>query len=136
MKRNEEKSDAKKRGTPETLDAFDGESNGARFPRRQALKTGALGLASAALGGGSVFAQGGGRGRGRGRGRGFQSALDSDVPNAAANGGADDEFPYHLDGCKTFSEYKALRKREGRPCDPVVVEADNPSLTYERRRCV
>ena len=144
MKRNEEKSDAKKRGTSETFDAFDAletpetfddEADGARIPRRQALKTGALGLASAALGGGSVFAQGGGRGRGRGRGRGFQSALDNDAPNAAANGGADDAFPYHLDGCKTFSEYKALRKREGRPCDPVVVEADNPSLTYERRRC-
>ena len=129
MKRNEENGEAK---TLETLEAFEAESNGTRIPRRQALKTGALGLASAALGGGSVFAQGG---RGGGRGRGFQPILDRVAPNAAANGGANDEFPYHLDGCKTFSEYKALRKREGRPCDPVVVEADNPSLTYERRRC-
>ncbi len=136
MKRNEDKDGAKRRetsGAAETPETFEDAANGARVPRRQALKTGALGLASAALGGGSVFAQGGGRGRGRGRG--FQAALDNDAPNAAANGGADDEFPYHLDGCKTFSEYKALRKREGRPCDPVVVEADNPSLTYEGRRC-
>lgn len=136
MKRNEENDGAKRSEASETtLEAFEGGANGARIPRRQALKTGGLGLASAALGGGSVFAQGGGRGGGRGRGRGLRSTLDNDVPNAAANGGADDEFPYHLDGCKTFSEYKALRKREGRPCDPVVVEADNPSLTYERRRC-
>ena len=132
MKRNEKNDDAK---TSETLKTFEDAASEARIPRRQALKTGALGLASAALGGESVFAQGGGRGRGRGRERGFQPILDRDVPNAAANGGADDEFPYHLDGCKTFSEYKALRKREGRPCDPVVVEPDNPSLTYERRRC-
>lgn len=128
MKRNEENDDAR---TPETLEAFENAANGARIPRRQALKTGALGVASA-LGGGNVFAQGGGRGRGRGRG--FQPIVDGVAPNASASG-ADDEFPYHLDGCKTFSEYKALRKRERRPCDPVVVEADNPSLTYERRRC-
>lgn len=133
MKRNEENDGAKSRETLEALEAFEDATNGARVPRRQALKTGALGLATAALGGGSVFAQGGGRGRGRGRG--FQPILDRVAPNAAANGGANDEFPYHLDGCKTFSEYKALRKRERRPCDPVVVEADNPSLTYERRRC-
>ena len=123
MGRNEENFDAK---TPET-----NEKSAPTIPRRQALKTGALSVA-AALGGGSVFAQGG---RGGGRGRGFQPILDRVAPNAAANGGANDEFPYHLDGCKTFSEYKALRKRERRPCDPVVVEADNPSLTYERRRC-
>ena len=138
MKRNEEKDGAKRRetlGAAETPETFEDASNGARVPRRQALKTGALGLASAALGGGSVFAQGGGRGAGRGRERGFQPILDRVAPNAAANGGADDEFPYHLDGCKTFSEYKALRKRQKRACDPVVVEADNPSLTYERRRC-
>ncbi len=116
MQRNEEK-------TSETLE---GAANEARVPRRQALKTGALGLA-AALGGGNVFALD--------RQRGFQPILDRVAPNAAANGGADDEFPYHLDGCKTFSEYKALRKRQKRPCDPVVVEADNPSLTYEKRRC-
>ncbi len=131
MKRNEENDGAKRSETSETtLEALEGGAN-ARISRRQALKTGTLGLASATLGGGSVFAQGGGRGRGRG----FQSALDNDAPNAAANGSADDEFPYHLDGCKTFSEYKALRKREKRACDPVVVEPDNPSLTYERRRC-
>ncbi|MBR4833572.1 MAG: iron hydrogenase small subunit [Thermoguttaceae bacterium] len=118
MKRNEER-------TAETLENA---ANETRIPRRQALKTGALGLASATFST-SVFAQGGGRGRG------FQPILDRVAPNAAANGGADDEFPYHLDGCKTFSEYKALRKRERRPCDPVVVEADSPSLTYERRRC-
>lgn len=129
MKRNEENDGAKSRETLEALEAFEDATNGARVPRRQALKTGALGLATAALGGGSVFAQGGGRGGGRGRG--FQPILDRVAPN----GGANDEFPYHLDGCKTFSEYKALRKRERRPCDPVVVEADNPSLTYERRRC-
>ena len=133
MKRNEENDGVKSRETLEALEAFEDATNGARVPRRQALKTGALGLATAALGGGSVFAQGGGRGGGRGRG--FQPILDRVAPNAAANGGANDEFPYHLDGCKTFSEYKALRKRERRPCDPVVVEADNPSLTYERRRC-
>ncbi|MBP3530800.1 MAG: iron hydrogenase small subunit [Thermoguttaceae bacterium] len=133
MKRNEENDGAKRSEMSETtLEALEGGAN-ARISRRQALKTGTLGLASATLGGGSVFAQGGGRGRGRGRG--FQSALDNDAPNAAANGSADDEFPYHLDGCKTFSEYKALRKREKRACDPVVVEPDNPSLTYERRRC-
>lgn len=109
MKRNEENAAAKR---SETFEASGDATNGARIPRRQALKTGAFGLATAALGGGGVFAR--------------------DVP---ANGGADDEFPYHLDGCKTFSEYKALRKRQKRPCDPVVVEADNPSLTYERRRC-
>ncbi len=138
MKRNEEKDGAKRRetlGAAETPETFEDASNGARVPRRQALKTGALGLASAALGGGSVFAQGGGRGAGRGRGRGFRPILDSDVPNAASNGGADDEFPYHLDGCKTFEEYKAQRKARKLACDPVVVEADNPSLTYERRRC-
>ena len=121
MGRNEENFDAK---TPEAS-----EKTAPTIPRRQALKTGALSVA-AALGGGSVFAQGG-----RGRGRGFQPILDRVAPNAAANGGANDEFPYHLDGCKTFSEYKALRKRQRRACDPVVVEADNPSLTYEGRRC-
>ncbi len=121
MRRNEENFDAK---TSET-----NEKTAPTIPRRQALKTGALSVA-AALGGGSVFAQGG-RGGGRGRGRGFAAASEPSAVEAAAN----DEFPYHLDGCKTFSEYKALRKRERRPCDPVVVEADNPSLTYERRRC-
>jgi ferredoxin hydrogenase len=130
MKRNEENDGAKSRETLEALEAFEDATNGARVPRRQALKTGALGLATAALGGGSVFAQGGGRGRGRGRG--FSAASEVSAENVAT---ANDEFPYHLDGCKTFSEYKALRKRERRPCDPVVVEADNPSLTYERRRC-
>ena len=121
MRRNEENFDAK---TSES-----NEKAAPTIPRRQALKTGALSVA-AALGGGSVFAQGG-RGGGRGRGRGFATASEPSTANVAAN----DEFPYHLDGCKTFSEYKALRKQRKRACDPVVVEADNPSLTYEGRRC-
>lgn len=117
MRRNDENYDAK------TSEA--NEKTAPTIPRRQALKTGALSVA-AALGGGSVFAQGG-----RGRGRGFATASEPSTANVAAN----DEFPYHLDGCKTFSEYKALRKQRKRACDPVVVEADNPSLTYEGRRC-
>ncbi len=140
MKRNEEQDDAKRSRTPETLEtletfeAFDGAANGARIPRRQALKTGALSVA-AALGGENVFAQGGeGRGRGRGRELGFARRQARGAEELALEI-ADDEFPYHLDGCKTFEEYKAQRKARKQACDPVVVEPDNPSLTYERRRC-
>lgn len=142
MKRNEKRGDAKRTRAAESpekseplepLEAFDGAANETRVPRRQALKTGALGLASAALGGGNVFAQGGERGSGRGRELGFARRQARGAEIALEN--ADDEFPYHLDGCKTFEEYKAQRKARKRACDPVVVEADNPSLTYERRRC-
>lgn len=132
MKRNEKQGDAKTLETPETsktLDAFDGAANGARIPRRRALKTGALGLASTALGA-NVFAQ---DGEGRGRELGFARRQARGAEIALEN--ANDEFPYHLDGCKTFEEYKARRKARKRACDPVVVEADNPSLTHERRRC-
>lgn len=124
MKRNETKDDA-------AFDAAEVGANGTRLPRREALKAGALSVASAALGGGSVFAQGG---RGRGRELGFARRQARGAEELALES-ANDEFPYHLDGCKTFEEYKARRKARKQACDPVVVEADNPSLTYERRRC-
>lgn len=125
MNRNETNVDAATEAG-ETLETSQ-KTDETRIPRRQALKKGALGLASATLVGTGVFAQDGpGLGFARRQARGAEAnALES----------ANDEFPYHLDGCKTFEEYKARRKAAKRPCDPVVVEPGNPSLEYERRRC-
>ncbi len=47
-----------------------------------------------------------------------------------------DEFPYGLDGFKTFREYKANRKANMLPCDAVVVDANDPALVRDPRSCM
>jgi len=47
-----------------------------------------------------------------------------------------DEFPYGLDGFKTFREYKANRKANMLPCDSVVVDPNDPALVRDTRSCL
>ncbi len=47
-----------------------------------------------------------------------------------------DEFPYGLDGFKTFREYKANRKANMLPCDAVVVSEDDPALVRDSHSCL
>lgn len=120
------------------------EKNVARRPennrdeRRRLLKIGAIG--AAAVGAESVGltqlfgAPQAGRGRGRGFG-GVGRGANAEVSASEALPNGPEGFPYHLDGCKTFGEYKQKRKQAGRPCEPVVVDASNPSLEHEMSRC-